>query len=417
MSITDRPLQVFLDSNDISNLASPSKRSEEVVSVENQLIRWRDAGLIEIRFSYSLVMEAAPLSPKDSENFVLRARKIEELCKRKALAALDTVLEVEFRALQKKCAISKDFIFMDNGRWMPSLSPNIPGTQAINHKSKIIELLSKEGLNDFQIQQALPKFLTQNGKPRYHLKKKLRAMVPHTMNSLRELFPLDEATCYRFANQILDDKFDDVEFASAISTFFCDLNLFAKWFVVQHEIMAPTASWIRQNGQETAKSLSAIRKNMDGLIQSQISYGISPAKINKTNKDNFRTSMQNSIGSVVPDMALKFGVEGIENVNYSKMDQIAPGLYTQLGFWWGSARKTLLPLTNARSPELSDAGDMLHCMYLPYVDVFRADRYAGGVLKELKLPFPTLIVTNFLELPDVISKRLEQGAASITQPK
>jgi hypothetical protein len=57
--------------------------------------------------------------------------------------------------------------------------------------------------------------------------------------------------------------------------------------------------------------------------------------------------------------------------------------------------------------EESAVGDILHVMYLPYVDVFRADRYFADVLRKAKLPYPTVVASD-LKLPDIIEQEIER---------
>lgn len=39
----------------------------------------------------------------------------------------------------------------------------------------------------------------------------------------------------------------------------------------------------------------------------------------------------------------------------------------------------------------NDARDIMHSLYLPYVDIFRCDRNVGGVLRKMKLPYQDAI--------------------------
>ncbi|MDO8436968.1 MAG: hypothetical protein Q7S69_02240 [Nitrosomonadaceae bacterium] len=94
-----RPFQVYLDSSDFSVLSDPSRRTQEIITLESQLISWRDAGLIEMRFAYSHLIEAAPMKPQYTEAFRCRAQKIAELCQGKALAAQNKIYMAEIRAL------------------------------------------------------------------------------------------------------------------------------------------------------------------------------------------------------------------------------------------------------------------------------------------------------------------------------
>ncbi|KWB38308.1 hypothetical protein DF038_03275 [Burkholderia cepacia] len=71
------------------------------------------------------------------------------------------------------------------------------------------------------------------------------------------------------------------------------------------------------------------------------------------------------------------------------------------------ARRSMI-LRQPRPPASSDLPDALHAYYLPYVDVFRADAFMAGQIKECSFPFATTVVESFTMLPDVIKKMLER---------
>lgn len=97
-----RPLQVYLDSSDFSNLANPKTRPQ-YEDVERRLIGWRDAGLIELRFSYLHVIEGSPVRKEDVPLAVLRLQKVADLCGRKCLVSTISIIEREVRYIFLNC--------------------------------------------------------------------------------------------------------------------------------------------------------------------------------------------------------------------------------------------------------------------------------------------------------------------------
>lgn len=61
-------------------------------------------------------------------------------------------------------------------------------------------------------------------------------------------------------------------------------------------------------------------------------------------------------------------------------------------------------LQNSRKLLRSDHGDLMHGRYLPYVDIFRADRYMGNLYSPLAKQYRTKVVTSFIELPEYVEK-------------
>jgi hypothetical protein len=48
--------------------------------------------------------------------------------------------------------------------------------------------------------------------------------------------------------------------------------------------------------------------------------------------------------------------------------------------------------------------DMLHCVYIPYVDIFRADRYVQSRVAKIAEGRGTILAPDLLELPELIQE-------------
>ena len=71
------------------------------------------------------------------------------------------------------------------------------------------------------------------------------------------------------------------------------------------------------------------------------------------------------------------------------------------------ARRTGLTPWSPRKPRASDLGDILHCCYLPFVDVFRADSFLAPIIVDANLPLKTVVVGKLLDVPPAIEKCLD----------
>lgn len=67
-----------------------------------------------------------------------------------------------------------------------------------------------------------------------------------------------------------------------------------------------------------------------------------------------------------------------------------------------------------RKPLRSDIADILHCIYLPYVDVFRTDRYMATIAKEIAAKHGTIVATSLSEAVR-IAERLASERCSIAR--
>jgi hypothetical protein len=50
------------------------------------------------------------------------------------------------------------------------------------------------------------------------------------------------------------------------------------------------------------------------------------------------------------------------------------------------AKASAFTLKGARVPKRSDLGDILHCLYIPFVDVFRADGFMANAIRSANVP-------------------------------
>ena len=194
-----RPLQVYLDSSDFSVLSDTSRRTQEIITLESQLVNWRNAGLIEIRFAYPHLTEAAPLEPQHIEASRCRALKIAELCHGKALAAQDKIFKAEIRNLIGE-SVNRDYIYMDDGDWLPDFSDNAIGSDELfDHAKQIQKAVTEMRLNRAGTRKALKQLLTTDGELRPLGRELLKKSIPETVAAICEKYPIDEKIASKWA--------------------------------------------------------------------------------------------------------------------------------------------------------------------------------------------------------------------------
>src|SRR5256885_13925884 len=119
-----RPLQVYLDSSDISVLSVAGGGQRDIVTIAAKLNRWTTAGDIQIRFSYVHVAEAAPTKLEHILPATARLELLHRLCWPHALAAPSDVSELEAQSLLSGEVLT-DTMFRDDGNWLPSDSGDL----------------------------------------------------------------------------------------------------------------------------------------------------------------------------------------------------------------------------------------------------------------------------------------------------
>lgn len=402
-----RPFQVYLDSCDFSVLSDPSKRTQEIIALENQLINWRNAGLIELRFAYPHLIEAAPIGVQYIEEARCRVQKIAELCQGKALAAQDKIFHSEIKRLLGELNESNS-VLMDDGDWLPDMSGNI---MEFDPAKQIKKSITDMHLNRANTRKVFKQLLTPDGKIRLQGKKFYKESIPKTVAEFCEKYPLDKESVSAFINEYLDEN-SSQSMSDLLSSSFRNLPNFIEWFSRHYDKVNPTVIWLRESGEATRRGLLENRQAVEGIFATQVRLGISSDKISAEAKINISSIINGLPKTLLPKLAVKYGYSGFPTMDLHVLSEKAPSLFTAISVMGSMARKTLQPLENERSPKVSDLGDVLHSLYLPHVDFFRTDRFAASVIKEIKLPFGTTIVENLLQLPDSISSKLAENRSS-----
>ena len=76
------PIRVYLDSSDYSNFARNANETT-LNDTRDQLMKWKDDGLVEFRYSYAHIMEVAPTEPRHIDSARERMAQIESFCGRR----------------------------------------------------------------------------------------------------------------------------------------------------------------------------------------------------------------------------------------------------------------------------------------------------------------------------------------------
>jgi hypothetical protein len=400
-----RPLQVYLDSSDFSVLSDSSRRTQEIITLESQLVNWRNAGLIEIRFAYPHLIEAAPVEPQHIEASRCRAQKIAELCQGKALAAQDKIFIAEIKNLIGE-SVKPEYVYLDDGDWLPDMSDNVTGSDELfDHAKQIKKTVTEMRLNRADTRKALKQFLTASGELRPLGRDILKKSIPETVVTICEKYPIDEETASKFAHNYIAGS-RHVSVSDILSRSFRNLPNFIEWFARHYDKINPTVAWLRESGDATRKSLLENRQAIEGIFSTQMGQGVSNGAITAMAKKNISTIINRLPRTLLPRLAKECGYSEFPTMELSDLPEKAPSLFTAISVMGCIARKTLQPVENERLPKISDMGDILHSLYIPHVDFFRTDRFAASVIKEINLPFSTTIVGNLLQLSEAISLRL-----------
>ncbi|MNP67641.1 hypothetical protein D3C76_1634960 [compost metagenome] len=71
-------------------------------------------------------------------------------------------------------------------------------------------------------------------------------------------------------------------------------------------------------------------------------------------------------------------------------------------------KSSVIPRQRPRIPKASDLGDVMHALYLPYVDFFRADAATAHIINSQDFGFRAVVVTSLEKLVDAVGNRLNE---------
>ncbi|MDO8065010.1 hypothetical protein [Janthinobacterium sp. SUN206] len=389
-----QPIQVYLDSSDFSDIANIKKKSSGYSDVLNYLLKKRDGGLIQIRFSEAHVVEAAPTTPDSIPAAVERLKTIHKICRNNSL-----VHPIDLMAYEVSSNATSDsndgrsHIFRSDANWLPALfdfSEIIPDVE-----ESVRQDIEKMG----RIERR--KYL-KNGKPSALWYGEMRAANNTTENIMLNSLPLTTDAIRIFRRYFIGNA-SRKEVLKALHESITDLEVFGNWYKKDWERASDISRHLRNIGEEFETALNEARKQFEFMMLEQTEAVGDSKKLLDLSVRAFHEVLANSSSRLVNKLALQIGATPKLTED---IWQTSPGLTCSVTLAMHIARRSVaakLP----RSPKSSDFPDCYHAIYLPYVDVFRADGFIAGMLRECKIPLSTVIVDKFLQLPVKIDELLE----------
>lgn len=390
------PLIIYLDSSDYSVLSDESKRTQEIIEIENELIKLREEGKIEIRYSYSHIIEAAPVALENKVDASKRLKKINELCNAKCLVEHLSIIQNEITSLSKAgLPLSSFETFNNYGVWFPDITPDDEFFDIEKLVSELPDRTSKR--------KAKRNLFNNDGsyKPAY------RELL---LSATCKQFPLT----HRQAKLVIESFIETNSFnafISAVSLSLSNIDNLILWYEQCWDLMRPLSSYFRSDGAQFKYLIENYKESFIQQITNTEEPNFYTREVKKKCND-LRVSGNNSLAkSLVSTFTLKH-LNGISTEPLcNPCWELSPSLLT-------IEETTIQLLKNhllaERKLKDSDYVDILHLVYLPYVDVFRADKNTASLIQQAKLPLKTKVVSKLTELPNVINQLLLQTNNLIT---
>ncbi|WP_156116543.1 hypothetical protein [Massilia sp. 9096] len=385
-----RPIKIYLDSSDFSKLSDLSKQSPEYAQVRDYLVRQRNEGVINMYFSEVHVLEAAPISPSAIPAAIGRLRTIKELCGKNCVTHPIDVCRNE---LSEENSLDSVSVVRSDGTWIPSsfdVSEIVPNVEQIIMAE--LENLSRAARRKY----------SKSGKPTSHAYTELTQLYNGDIAELAKKLPLSIDAARVFERYMLG-KASRNDALKAVQDSVTDLVIFGHWHEREWSAASDLLKHVRKSGENFKSTLLEARRQFDHLITPDSGLGSTLKKSLPSPSQVTKKVMDARIGKIATEVAHSMGI-----VPRSMIDpwQVAPGTSCSIRLAIQVGHRSVLH-SPPRAPSHSDFPDIYQAIYLPYVDIFRADRFMASQLSECNLPFSTAIAENFLQLPLKIREVLE----------
>lgn len=387
------PIRIYLDSSDFSNLSqlpSPSPAHEEVLSY---LIKKREEGAISIYYSDAHVLEAAPTTVAAIPDAMQRFRIIKTLCGKNSLINSSDLFESEQQGRSLK---SVGRVFRSDGAWMPNVG-------AVPELLPDIEQVIADEITKKFPGRAERRQFFRNGKITAKAYAEMGAR--HTDDAYGDLSRLPlSGNAIRTVKRYFSGLTSRTDALNALNDSLNDLEVFGRWYANDWTAASDFSRGLRQAGEEFRKKLLEARKDFELLLTNESS--------DEDAKKVLSSSMQafHEVVAVGQDRIVKDAHERALAVGTDRSAmKAAPGAACSMKLAMYVARRSVHG-KSPRVPSHSDFPDTYHAIYLPYVDIFRADVFMASVIRECKFPFPTVIADSLLRLPARIEQMINSAS-------
>ena len=397
----DGPLQVYLDSSDISILSGSCGVEAWAAEISAQLQRWQAAGEIEMRFSYVHVAEAAPITLEHVSSATTRLDCLHRLCWPHALAAPSDVFEAEAQSLLSG-EISNDSYRRDDGNWLPSDLGDLalPSVEAVLRNAIQEHAPTRE-----QRRAALRSCFSRDGTMTREGTAQLASFAPAFVETVRQQFPLTIESASA-VEQYAKGNISGEDAMRSVMNSMRDLRVFSEWLQSRWTEVSPTTAWLRERGKRLQQSLAKASDQTNLLWQQQVAAGLSEERIRRIAANALESQRKTFVLRQVA-AALDVQTDVFDTTREpGLLRRLAPGTHVSADGMFEIARQACMQPKQRRRPAASDAGDLAHCLYLSYVDVFRADAFTADAIKKAVPEYSSRVVPKLRDLPGEIHRRL-----------
>lgn len=395
-------LQVYLDSSDFSVMCDVAPESE-FGQIRGRLLTWKASGRVEFRFSYAHILEACAISRAHLVSSEARLRIIETLCSPHALAEQSRVIAAEAASAVSGRPLTETFK-RDDGNWLPDCSED--DLRLPTPKEMLESALGPTAESSRKIRRATAKFISPDGKLTAAGRALFKSSAPKIVEEIERQYPLTDASRRAVENYALGKESG----ATAMQVVMSSLRsptLLAAWLDRNWDSISPFTTWLRTSGKNFTDSLGRMSAKLDSAAESAVQAGLDPAAV--------RQIILQHAAEFRERFAAQGIVSGLRYIPDKSIDSAT--CQRALGTWAAASVMSevignqVIDRALRRDAKVSDFGDFAHCLYLPYVDLFRADSYVADAIRRTLPALSPRVVPKLRGLPE----RIEAALAARTR--
>lgn len=379
-----KPLQVYLDNADYSNLAR--HKNDQNISRQYQSLRqFVEQGRIQIRYSGVTLLESAHIKLEDKDYAVERAGVIEILCGGRTLIAPPQLHRQEVENTVRGRRTQRADVYRDSHEWMFDPAEISSGIQ----NAALDIAYERMGASTRAERRRIKKQAFKKGKLRVPPADQSPQLSRHLSASLHSQYPfLPQTNFESLVSRLLRGELTSEEFGDQMAE-----TVMAPVPFTQHFYDAWRASpsipddFLRSQGGKLVNMIEYYRAELSNLFELDEKLGKSKREAKQQVK-SIMNEWQDRRGRFLRtiyarDYAQRFGEDEVsigdilEATTPGDLPSIDLGL--QLGWQFAIQRAQ----DSSASLSASDGTDLFHANYFPYVDVFRADKRMRPLLEQI----------------------------------
>lgn len=407
--VMHRPIVVYLDSQDFSRL-SDAKMDASISPVRDKLLELKREGIARFAFSDVLVYECLPVKPEDAALSLKRIESIVEFCDGQSLPPASEVIRSELGLLiSQEGKYSKFANQPFSGHWFPKLDltsetrdveRNAAKTAFSNLKETMGLSLSRNERRAF-----LKKFKSSNKADGYS------SLASQGMSDLASLYPIDLSDKHLLAEYLRCGN--SRVLLPLVEKSLGDLLFFSRWCVDNWDGGQKFVRSLRSGNDQTKASLIRFYEHMKEVNGRALEV-ISERELSSMLADKIEEMRDWFVSSFAAIQIKNFlGVDVPNDGRFRPSLVKTPAVLSWLEFTAAVLVRSAA-VAHPRNPHKkshSDFADSMHVLYLPRVDIFRADRFTSQIL-EGSLSFQSTVVEPSLEkLPETIHRAWDRRGA------